>query len=157
MAQPPIIIRHPRRQELPALARLFRAAVAQHFSYFPASYQRQIVRENNLRRLLQASFDNRRAVYVAVRHRQLVGYIIAGQGNGEGHVYWLFVSPDARGEDLGARLLECALDQLRRQGTTVVVLNTHDHEGYYLGQGFVSDKTWDFNGVPVTHMRRGLG
>ena len=151
-----ITVRRPRRLELPALAKLFRQAVAQNFGYFPQDYQSQIIRENNFTRLIRASFDSSRAVYIAAHKNKLVGYIIAGQGNGEGHVYWLFVEPEARGEDLGSRLLERALHQLKQQGTKRVVLNTHDHQNYYLNHGFSAGKTWQFHGVPVTNMSREL-
>ena len=156
MTDAAITIRRPKPKELSALAKLFRQAVYQHFSYFPAHYQEEIIRQNDLRRMVLASLNRRRAIYVAVHNRQVIGYIIAGQGNGEGHVYWLFVDPEARGQNVGAQLLNRALDQLRQQGTTRVVLNTHDHQGYYTNHGFTSENTWEIHGVPVTRMSREL-
>lgn len=152
MTQSMINIRRPRVSELMALRRLFCVAVREHFAYFPLDYQQEIIDENTVWRLFLGMLNPRRAVYVAVSQRKLLGYIIAGQGGSDGQIYWLFVDPEARGCNTGSRLLNRALDHLRRQRADRVLLNTHDHEKYYHRYGFKSDKSWKLHGVPVVAM-----
>lgn len=157
MQRSDIQIRRPKVTELAALRRLFARAVREHFNYFPVRYQEEILREHSHWRLLLARLNRHRALYVVLASGQLSGYVLAGYGRGEGHIYWLFVSPDLRGGNLGVQLLQRALEQLRRDGARRVVLNTHDHEKYYLRQGFKTERQWQFHGVPITFMATDLG
>ena len=156
-SEPMIDIRRPHVRELPTLRRLFCRAVRGHFAYFPVPYQEEIMSENTLWRLFLGRLNPQRAMYVAVSQGKLLGYIIAGQGGLDGHIYWLFVDPEARGCNTGQRLMEQALEQLQRQGATRVLLNTHDHEKYYHRYGFKSQKPWKLHGVVVVAMSLDLG
>ena len=147
-----LTLRRPRVGELRQLRALFVQATGQHFGYFPDSYQKQILATNRLRHLTLATVHPRRPIYIATDGHKIVGYIIAGHGGGEGHVYWLFVDPATRGQNVGLKLLSRAMRQLERQGAKRVVLNTHDHQAYYKRQGFRSRKNWEIEGVPITTM-----
>ena len=157
MSDTKVQIRRPKKRELPALEKMFVQAVRHHFAYFPEHYQREIIRQNNLSRLALATLNPRRPIFVAAEYRRLLGYVIAGQSGGEGHIFWLFVLPDSRGQNLGLKLLSRALRQLELQGAKAVVLNTHDHEDYYRRQGFKTGERWILHEVPVTMMSLNLG
>ena len=147
------IVRRPRLIEMAALRRLFIQAVGGHFSYYPADYRQQILEENRMYHLALAHLHPRRPVYVAVQDGRLLGYVIAGYDGEAGHVYWLYVDPSSRGQNLGLKLLTKALRDFERQGVRRVELNTHDHQKYYSRQGFRPVREWDLEGVPMTHMR----
>ena len=139
MPRPSVI--HPARpQDLPALRRLFRAAVASDFAYFPETYRGGVLRQNTLPRLARAALHPRRIVLVA-RADSLTGFLIGSlQPDGVAHIYWLFVDPTARGRRLGSELLEAGLRELRRAGASKVSLVTHRYRKFYERAGFHFDR-----------------
>ncbi len=69
------------------------------------------------------------------------------------------VLPEARGLGLGARLIEAALDELRRQpGISGAYLGSQSHAtGFYEKLGFVVEgEEFMDAGIPHRHMRRAL-
>lgn len=152
MADTPATVRRPRITEMLALRRLFIQAVGGHFGYYPVSYRQQILEQNRVHHLTQAHLHPRRPVYVAVQNGKLMGYVIGGRDGQAGHIYWLYVDPSSRGQNLGLKLLTRALRDFERQGLATVELNTHDHQQYYGRQGFKSIKDWELEGVPMTLM-----
>ena len=154
-------VRRPKLREMTALRNLFVEAVGGHFGYYPLEYRSTILRQNRLYHLALAHLHPRRPVYVAADEGQLLGYVIAGHDGRAGHIYWLYVDPTSRGQNLGLKLLSKALRDFERQGITRVELNTHDHQRYYRRQGFTPVREWELQGVPMTLMaldfNRGLG
>jgi ribosomal protein S18 acetylase RimI-like enzyme len=135
------------------LRRLFKRAVEEDFSYFPDEYQQQVLRENNLPRLAFAAVRPARLMLGACRQNRLIGYIIAGvNGNQTGKIYWLYVSPEGRGQQLGRQLLEKMLELLRRRGMMRVSLVTHNYDQYYAKLGFQRDRVDFLYGVEMKAM-----
>ena len=137
----------------PELRRLFKRAVAEDFSYFPAQYQHKVLRDNNLPRLFVASIRPSRILLGARKGDQLIGYVIAGvNGDDTGKIYWLYVSPEGRGMNLGASLLKRALKEMRGRGMNRASLVTHDYADYYKKFGFTLDKAQKLYGVDMKVM-----
>lgn len=137
----------------PQLHRLFQKAVAEDFSYFPTEYQKQVLRENNLPRLAIAAFRPSRIMYGAWQNNRLMGYILgATNGNSSGKIYWLYVSPESRGQKLGQQLLDRLVTTMQLLGMDRVKLVTHDYDEYYSKYGFKVDKEDQVYGVDVKVM-----
>jgi GNAT superfamily N-acetyltransferase len=66
----------------------------------------------------------------------------------------LFVRPDARGQGLGGRLVEAAVQEARRLGLPQFYLFTSDHEAYYAARGWSICERATAAGHPVTVMTR---
>jgi ribosomal protein S18 acetylase RimI-like enzyme len=132
-----IVISEARPHHLPALNRLFVAAVHQHFGYFAEDIRRRVIRDHSLLRLGLATADRRRVILVARAGRRIVGYAIgAAPADGPAQLFWLYVEPDHRGSNTGLSLLSRMLKLLAAKGADVVSLATHDHRHYYERQGF---------------------
>lgn len=152
MTTPPAVVRRPHLREMAALRRLFIEAVGGHFGYYPQEYRELILAQNRMHHLALAHLHPRRPVYVAEQNGRLMGYVIAGRDGEAGHIYWLYVDPTSRGQNLGLKLLTRALRDFERQGLSRVELNTHDHQRYYGRQGFKTTREWELHGVPMTQM-----
>jgi ribosomal protein S18 acetylase RimI-like enzyme len=152
MTESTAVVRRPKLREMVALRRLFIEAVGGHFGYYPAEYREMILDQNRLHHLTVAHLHPHRPLYVASQNGRLMGYIIAGHDGEAGHVYWLYVDPTSRGQNLGLKLLTRALRDFERQGLNRVELNTHDHQRYYSRQGFKPTRDWQLQGVPMTQM-----
>jgi len=135
------------------LRRLFKRAVAEDFNYFPAEYQQKVLRDNNLPRLFVATLRPSRILLGARKGNQMIGYVIAGiNGNDTGKIYWLYVSPEGRGLNLGQGLLKRALKEMRARGMQRASLVTHDYADYYKKFGFTLDKAEELYGVNMKVM-----
>jgi predicted N-acetyltransferase YhbS len=122
---------------LPALNRLFTSAVEEHFSYFPSSVRRRVIREHSVSNLLKASLDSHRVVLVAYQDGKLIGYCLgAAPKSGPSQIYWLFVDPWYRGGNIGLNLLSKTIKILAEKGAQTISIATHDHRRYYERQGF---------------------
>ncbi len=147
------IIRDIRPAETPRLRRLFTRAVAEDFNYFPEAYRRQVLRDNNLPRLMVAAIRPARILLGSWWDDNLIGYSIAGiNGNDTGKIYWLYVAPEGRGQNLGRSLLERSLQVMRRRGMNRVSLVTHNYGDYYTKFGFQTEKRQQLYGVPMNIM-----
>ena len=110
------------------LNRLFSQAVEQHFTYFPAAYRRQVIRDHRPLKLFLAALNPRRILLTAYHDGALVGYAIGSvPHDGVGQLYWLYVEPHRRGENTGLALLSRMLKLQELKGAKEVVLATHDH------------------------------
>lgn len=139
--------------EAPQLRKVFKHAVATNFNYFPKTYQQQVLKDNSLLRLGMGAVRPSRVLIVARDGSKIIGYIIAAATpNGSGQIYWLYVDPNYRGENLGLGLLSKALRQLEQLGSDKVYLATHDHRPYYARQGFKHLRTDDTFGVKMDIM-----
>lgn len=148
-----ITIRPLRLRESRALGRLFRAAVEQHFSYFPVDYQRRVIADHSVWRLALAALNPRRLLLVAQSTEGIIGYAIGSvPTSGTGQLYWLYVEPGRRGSNVGLSLLSRMLKLQRELGAHEVTLATHDHRRYYERQGFVWRRTIVTDGVDLDIM-----
>lgn len=91
---------------------------------------------------LQALHDmNPATFFVAERAGALIGYVIALEDRGHGHLLAIAVHPSARRQGIGRQLLTTSLQALRREGATTVRLevrrNNRDAQQFYEDHGFV--------------------
>ncbi|HSX01235.1 MAG TPA: GNAT family N-acetyltransferase [Candidatus Saccharimonas sp.] len=155
---PSPIITEASLSHLPALRRLFVDAVRTHFTYFTPRIQRRVIREHNLLRLGRAALHPHRVVLVAHAGNQLVGYAIGSvPAPGSGQLYWLYVDPAQRGQNLGLSLLSRMLRLQQQRGAIEVTLATHDHRRYYERQGFAWVENRLVDGVNMDIMRFRVG
>ena len=135
---------------LPALNRLFKSAVEQHFQYFPPSVQQRVIEEHSVWRLTLGAVDPRRVVLVARANRRIVGYAIgAAPKAGPAQLFWLYVEPDHRGKNTGLSLLSRMLKLLGAKGAAEVAIATYDHRRYYERQGFKFLRQAEVDGVTM--------
>lgn len=133
---------------LPALRRLFREAVWDHFTYFPTDVQRRVISDHSLPKLMLATADPRRIILTAYQGGRLIGYCLGAVPKiGAAQIYWLFVHPDCRGNNVGLTLLSRMLRLLEARGADQVAIATHDHRHYYERQGFKYEASRIINGV----------
>jgi ribosomal protein S18 acetylase RimI-like enzyme len=131
------VIREATVRSLPALNRLFTAAVHEHFGYFPESVRKRVIREHSVTKLLKATLDPRRVVIAAYSGGKVVGYCLgAAPHEGPAQIYWLFVDPKYRGANVGLNMLSRTMKLLAGKGATSISIATHDHRTYYERQGF---------------------
>lgn len=72
---------------------------------------------------LQALHDmNPDTFFVAEQAGALIGYVIATENRGRGHLVAIAVHPSARRQGIGRQLLTASLQALRREGATTVRL-----------------------------------
>jgi ribosomal protein S18 acetylase RimI-like enzyme len=132
-----VVIRPLRLSEARRAHGLFVDALTNHFDYFDEAYRRRVLGENTWGSMLRAVLHPRRVILVAKDGRRVIGYVIGSVPSDQhAQVYWLFVSPDYRGQNIGLALLSRILKVMRAQGATKASLLTHDHAKYYLRQGF---------------------
>ncbi|MBW3537903.1 GNAT family N-acetyltransferase [Candidatus Parcubacteria bacterium] len=130
--------------------RLLTRAVQTSFNYFPADYQRQVIRGNSPLRLFRSLLQPSRKVLVATSGGNIIGYAIGSvPRNGNGQLYWLYVKPDFRGQKAGAGLLSRMLELQRTQGAHEVIVVTHDYRQYYERRGFSYLRSTKIKGVDM--------
>jgi predicted N-acetyltransferase YhbS len=145
-----IVIASASPTSLLALNRLFSRAVTQHFSYFPESVQRKVIRDHSIPRLIRATIDPRRVILVAKCEGKIIGYAIgAAPAVGPAQLFWLYVDLKFRGENTGLSLLSRMLKHLAAMGARQVSIATHDHRAYYERQGFKFAEKKLINGVDM--------
>ncbi len=119
------------------LRRLFKRAVAEDFNYFPETYRRRVLADNNLPRLAWGAVRPSRILLGAQQTNSLVGYAITGVNSDRtAKLYWLYVSPEARSQRLGSQLLDRLLVILPERGIQRMSLVTHNYQDYYSKYGF---------------------
>src|SRR3712207_6640108 len=94
-----------RLRDLPKLRRQFEVAANSSFAYLEPAHRRQVIKDNNLVRLGIAWAHPKRVLLGARRGDELLGYIIGSIENANANLYWLYVDPDSRGQNVGLRLL----------------------------------------------------
>jgi N-acetylglutamate synthase-like GNAT family acetyltransferase len=93
--------------------------------------------ENNLWSMVKGVVHPRRILLVAKDRGRIIGYVIGSvPAGGHGQIYWLFVGPDYRGQNVGLALLSRILKVMQAKGAKRATLITHDHAPYYARQGF---------------------
>ncbi len=145
-----VIISEAKVLSLRELNRLFEWAVRAHFTYFPETVQERVLREHSISKLMLAKMDRRRVLLTARNQGRLIGYAIgAVPDTGPAQLYWLYVEPDHRGDNIGLSLLSRMLKVLGERGAKVVSIATHDHRRYYQRQGFKFLKKTQVDGVDM--------
>ena len=153
-----IVIREARLGEVRALEALFVQAVHSHFSYFPAPVRDQVIAQHRSWPLARAVMHPRRVVLIARQAGRLIGYAIGSVPAGSsGQLYWLYVDPEFRGQNIGLSLLSRMLKVQRLKGAVEIILATHDHRRYYERQGFTYLERRLIDEVPMDIMAFQLG
>lgn len=125
-----------------ATHRVFRDALQNHFDYFDEAFRRNVLASNRPYHLAAAAIHPSRMVLVAKDGRNIIGYAIGSvPKGGNGQIYWLFVNPDFRGQNLGLKLLSRIMAAMSAKGATEAILVTHTHAKYYARQGFKHVRT----------------
>jgi ribosomal protein S18 acetylase RimI-like enzyme len=89
----------------------------------------------------------------AQQTNSLQGYAITGINNDEtAKIYWLYVSPEARGQKLGGLLLDRLMVILPERGVRRVSLVTHNYQDYYSKYGFMLEGSDQLYGVDMKVM-----
>jgi ribosomal protein S18 acetylase RimI-like enzyme len=134
---PAIIIQPLRLHESHRAHALFVDALTNHFDYFDDSYRQQVLAENTLWSMMKGTVHPNRVLLVAKDQGRIIGYVI-GSTPPQSHaqIYWLFVDPAYRGQNVGLALLSRILKHMRNKGADKASLVTHDHAKYYARQGF---------------------
>jgi ribosomal protein S18 acetylase RimI-like enzyme len=129
---------------------LFSHAVGAHFTYFPHHVQRRVIGEHSVTKLLMAAIDPRRIILIAKSGRKVIGYAIgAVPKTGPAQMFWLYVSPEHRGANIGLSLLSRMLKLQTAKGAEIISIATHDHRRYYERQGFKFLKKTMVDGVEM--------
>lgn len=79
--------------------------------------------------------------FTAREDGRLVGAILCGHDGRRGYIYHTVVLPAYRGQGIGSRLVEQAVEALRSEGITRVCLNVM--ETNERGKGFWTGKGWE--------------
>ncbi|TAK89728.1 N-acetyltransferase [Patescibacteria group bacterium] len=146
------IVRPLKLNEVPSLHRRFGEAIDTSFAYIKPQYRVKIRRDNNLIRLGYACVHPQRILLAAVDEGDLLGYAIGAVGKTQADLYWLYVSPKSRGQQLGLKLLQTFEQSSRQQGVNRVGLSTYDHHTYYAAIGYNTIKQETLHGVPMKIM-----
>lgn len=139
-------------RQVPALRRQFVYAANSSFAYLPKPDRQQVIRENGYRSLVFAQMHPHRLLLGAWQENTLVGYAIGSVNDDTAMLYWLYVSPDIRGQRVGLRLLEATCALVSQKGATELRLVTYDHRPYYERQGFKHRDRQPFHGVDMDIM-----
>lgn len=143
-----------RLRDVPALHRLFIAALDTDFAYIDTKHRRTIKRQNSRRRLVGSYIKPNRMVFLAWHEDKIVGYVIAGLApNGSSNIDWLYISPGLRGANAGLRLLSRAMRVLMEHGAKNVTLVTYSYTNYYARQGFRCIRRVQSDGLEQDLMR----
>jgi ribosomal protein S18 acetylase RimI-like enzyme len=153
MSQKTTKIRRLRPMAIVGMSRMFAGAVTQHFSYFPAAYQAELIRGHRPLKLARAALDPRRILLTAHHKRRLVGYAVgASPADGRAQLFWLYVDPTFRGGNTGLKLLSRLIKIAAKKGAREVVLVTRDYSDYYRRQGFTPLGRRQVDGVEMDVM-----
>ena len=85
-----------------------------------------------------------------------MGYAIGSRTSKEAYLYWLYVAPDIRGQNVGLRLLSQVCREMERRNVDSLTLVTHDHRNYYQRQGFKYQDSRELHGVKMDVMQLSL-
>lgn len=79
--------------------------------------------------------------FVAYEDGQLIGAILSGHDGRRGYIYHTVVLPEYRRRGIASKLVEMAVDALRREGITRVCLNVMETNEQ--GKKFWTDRGWE--------------
>lgn len=148
------VIRRPRPWEAPPLKRLFSYAIDQSFDYFEPRYRLRVQRANTTLKILAGTLRRDRIILIARQDGNLAGYLFgAVDEKGIGHIFWLYVAPEARGSNVGLALLARSLRIMRDRGAEAAELATYDHRTYYERQGFIYRDQREEGGCRINVLR----
>lgn len=139
-------------REIPALHRQFLAAIDGSFGYIDGIYRQKIRQDNSRARLLFACVHPKRVILVGSDGGELTGYAIGAVKGNQASLYWLYVTPQSRGQQLGLALLQAFEDTSKGLGGIKVGLSTYDHQGYYSNLGYETVKEELLHGKPMKIM-----
>jgi N-acetylglutamate synthase-like GNAT family acetyltransferase len=149
-----LVIRPLRLDMIPRFHRLFHEAVELHFSYFPEAERRRVLKNHSRYKILLAIISPKRIILTAHTNGKLTGYAVGNvPDSGSGQLYWLYVDPDQRGNNVGLALLSRMIRMQADKGAHDIYLVTHDHRKYYQRQGFKFVKNVEEAGVKLALMR----
>lgn len=169
--EPAVVVREARPNDLAAVAATFLACWRTSYAGFLPPKVIAMYEDASARELWRRTLENppaNAAVLVAERTgRGVLGIIRVGPDPDEsssGHVFSLYVHPDAQGLGVGARLLAAADDRFRHDGVHTVTLwvfgaNT-SALGFYAHLGWQPDGAQRVEpqyGEPELRLRRMLG
>lgn len=152
-----IVIQPARLRHLPPLRRQFVDALRKSFTYIDPAEQLKIERDNRLHRLMASWIRPSRILTVAHDGTDIKGFAIGSVSGATAQLYWLYVSPDSRGENLGLKLLTSTLRIAQQKGADHLALSTYDNERYYSRQGFKTIDSQIVHGVEMKIMRLQIG
>ncbi len=141
-----------RLRDLGKLRRQFEVAANSSFSYLEPRYRSQVIKDNNLPRLIVAWVRPDRLLLAAMKDGVLLGYIIGSVERPSANIYWLYVDPASRGQNVGLRLLAAFRRHAEKLGARNLVLATYDHQPYYARQGFKTVDKKTLHGKPMDIM-----
>ena len=143
---------------LAQLRNLFAIALASDFGYFPQSYHRAVLAQNQLYHFVIAWLKPSRVLLGAYEGNQLVGYSISDCHSDGAFLFWIYLAPRLRGQGVGRELLAATEAACQRCGAAHLQLATHDHQDYYQRQGFrlVDTVTESDQQVPMQIMEKSL-
>ncbi len=148
------VIRRPRPWEAPALKTLFAHAIERSFDYFTPQYRALVQRDNTTLKIILGTLRRNRIILVARQEGRMIGYLFGAVGSdGVGRIFWLYVTPEARGSNVGLALLARSMRIMREQGAEVAELGTYDHRPYYERQGFVFSSQRHEGGCDIDILR----
>lgn len=150
----PIKIRPARLKDTKLLADVFETAVKLHFDYFSPEYAARVLRENNAPRIGLSIIRPNRLVFLAEADGDIRGYAFGSlPADGRAQLYWLYVEPGTRGQNIGLSLLSKMLQAVRAKGASELQLVTYRYAPYYARQGFVQTNKVHLGGVEQDVMR----
>lgn len=130
-------IRKIKKTEFIKLRNLFKKALYEDFSYFPGEYLDQVNQQNTTLKLMKALFSKHRLVMGLFDGSSLVGYVIASTKDPrENFIFWLYVKHELRGQGLGKKLMNSALNLMKERGAKNIYLMTHQLQDFYKALGF---------------------
>jgi N-acetylglutamate synthase-like GNAT family acetyltransferase len=117
--------------------RVFADALLNHFDYFEPAYKSKVLAQNSYLHMAMGVLRPSRLLLVAKHEGRIVGYIIGSvPSDKHAQIYWLYVDPMCRGENIGLGLLSRLLKSMAALGATEATLVTHGYTKYYARQGF---------------------
>lgn len=116
---------------------LFKRALAEDFSYFPGPYVEDLAKQHGPLRFIRAGLNKNRLLLGLYDHSRLIGYSISDYTQRtDADIFWMYVSPEYRGEGYGMVLLKATLLRLADAGVVHVYLLTHQQVEFYKRCGF---------------------
>lgn len=123
------------------LHRLFTTALDSDFDYFSDTYKKSVLATNTSNKLRLAALHRKRILLGAYANDQLIGYSISSiSRNNIAFLFWLFVSPEHRGKQIGRHLLYSTENNLQKRRVDSIELITHNQQRFYEKNGFELQK-----------------